>query len=362
VPFVQSRDVGGIIEVCKLQRTTSKIASEYRRSMLKPDDILFSLRGNIGESSVAPRELDGANIARGVARIRVRTEFDVHFVRYALQEPLTRRLIARVANGSTFREISIEELRKVRIPAPRLLEQRKIAQIIRTWDEAVEKLSAIRTAKCNRLLGLSHKFLGRSGTFPGWWKVKPLSQIATRVRRQNGGNNHPVMTISAKSGFLMQSDKFSRDMAGSSVDRYIVMHEGEFAYNKGNSLTAPYGCIFRLDRPTALVPFVYFCFALNGDLNHDFYTHLFAAGALNHELSRLINSGVRNDGLLNLSPDDFFGCKIPVPPADEQTKIASALTAAKHEITLLENELEALKRQKRGLMRKLLTGAWRVAA
>ena len=168
------------------------------------------------------------------------------------------------------------------------------------------------------------------------------------------------MTISAKAGFLMQSDKFARDMAGGSVERYTLLHEGEFAYNKGNSLTAPYGCIFPLDRPTALVPFVYFCFALNKGLDRQFYTHLFAAGALNRQLSRLINSGVRNDGLLNLNVDDFFNCKLPVPPIEEQRQIAAALAAAKKELSLLDAEIAAVTRQKRGLMQKLLTGEWRV--
>ena len=168
------------------------------------------------------------------------------------------------------------------------------------------------------------------------------------------------MTISAKSGFLMQSDKFSRDMAGSSVERYTLLHEGEFAYNKGNSLTAPYGCIFPLDRPTALVPFVYYCFSLHEGHSREFFAHLFAAGALNHQLSRLINSGVRNDGLLNLDADDFFSCKVPVPPREEQERIALALSAARKEIALLDQELAALARQKRGLMQKLLTGEWRV--
>ncbi len=158
----------------------------------------------------------------------------------------------------------------------------------------------------------------------------------------------------------MQSDKFARDMAGNSVDRYTLLHEGEFAYNKGNSLTSPYGCVFRLDQPTALVPFVYFCFALKPELDPSFCEHLFAAGALNHQLSRLINSGVRNDGLLNLNVEDFFSCRIPVPPSDEQRRIALALSAAKEELALLDQEIEALKRQKRGLMQKLLTGEWPV--
>lgn len=361
VPFVQSRDVGGIVAVSSLQRTSPEIAEQYRRSKIAPGDILFSLRGNIGQSSITPAELDGANIARGVARIRVGAKGDAEFVRYVLQGPALQRLIARNANGSTFRELSIEELRKLPIPDVGLPEQRKIAEILRTWDEAIEKLEALRAAKRDSLIGLTQKLLGLGGAFPDRWKQRPLSAISTRVRRQNGGGDHPVMTISAKSGFRLQSDKFSRDMAGSSVDRYIVLHEGEFAYNKGNSLTAPYGCIFPLDRPTALVPFVYFCFALKEDLNREFFAHLFAAGVLNHQLSRLINSGVRNDGLLNLSPEDFFGCKVPVPPADEQSATASALTTAKQEIGLLETEIEALTRQKRGLMQKLLTGEWRVS-
>jgi type I restriction enzyme S subunit len=278
-----------------------------------------------------------------------------HFFRHRdISHSLTRQGAGRF-------KLTKAALEKLPILLPPLPEQRKIAEILRTWDEAIAKLEALRAAKCDRLTGLTQKLLGLGGAFPDRWKQRPLSAISTRVRRQNGGGDHPVMTISAKSGFRLQSDKFSRDMAGSSVDRYIVLHEGEFAYNKGNSLTAPYGCIFPLDRPTALVPFVYFCFALKADLNREFFAHLFAAGALNHQLSRLINSGVRNDGLLNLSPEDFFGCKVPVPPADEQSAIASALTTAKQEIGLLETEIEALTRQKRGLMQKLLTGEWRVS-
>lgn len=361
VPFVQSRDVGGAVDVNALNRTSQQIAQQYRRSKIAPGDILFSLRGNIGQSSMAPAELDGANIARGVARIRVGAKGDPEFVRYVLQGPVLQRLIARNANGSTFRELSIEELRKLPIPDVSLPEQRKIAEILRTWDEALEQLTALRAAKQDRFTGLSQQITGRGGAFPEQWRLKALSAVSTPVRRKSAGDNHPVMTISAKSGFLMQSDKFARDMAGQSVERYTLLHEGEFAYNKGNSKTAPYGCVFRLDRPTALVPFVYYCFALKSGLDTEFYEHLFAAGALNHQLSRLINSGVRNDGLLNLYSDDFYSCRVPVPPIDEQRRIAHALTAAKQELALLDDEIEALTRQKRGLMQKLLTGEWRVS-
>jgi type I restriction enzyme S subunit len=256
--------------------------------------------------------------------------------------------------------LSLTDFREFSFELPPFPEQRKIAEILRTWDEALEKLTALRAAKQDWLTGITQRLTGRGGVFPDGWDLKPLNAIATRVRRQNDGGDHPVMTISAKSGFLLQSDKFARDMAGSSVDNYTLLHEDEFAYNKGNSLAAKYGCIYQLDRPTAVVPFVYFCFALKSELDANFYSHLFAAGALNHQLSRLINSGVRNDGLLNLNVEDFFGCKVPVPPIEDQRRIGEALTTAKHELSLLDEEIEALTQQKRGLMQKLLTGEWPV--
>jgi len=339
--------------------------SDVLRYSLQPGDVLFTEGGDfdkLGRGAVWNGEIAPCLHQNHVFAVRPTEDVLLpQFLAYQAASAYGRRYFQQSSKQSTnLASINSTQLKQFPVPLPPIAEQHKISKILRVWDEAIEKLEALRVATIERLTGLSQKSFGLRGKFPDTWKLLSLSQIATRVRRQSGGRSHPVMTISAKSGFLMQSDKFDRDMAGSSVERYILLHEGEFAYNKGNSLTAPYGCIFSLDRPAAVVPFVYFCFALHGDLNREFYVHLFAAGALNRQLSRLINSGVRNDGLLNLSPDDFFACRIPVPPPDEQAKIAATLKAAKHEIALLDSELSALRQQKRGLMQKLLTGEWRV--
>jgi type I restriction enzyme S subunit len=355
VPIKHIRRIGDVV----LHRASPKIEGQYKGSRVKGGDVLLSVKGTIGEVGVVPDEFEG-NIAREIARIRPKPSCDAQFLSLHLQAPQTQRRIDNLVVGSTRLEFSIHAVRDFMVSLPPLPEQRKIAEILRTWDEALEKLTTLRASKQERFTGLTQQIMGRGGIFPQRWPLKALSAVSTQVRRKSAGDNHPVMTISAKSGFLMQSDKFARDMAGRSVERYTLLHEGEFAYNKGNSKTAPYGCVFRLDRPTALVPFVYFCFALKPGHDPKFYEHLFAAGALNHQLSRLINSGVRNDGLLNLYFDDFYSCRVPVPPIDEQRRIAHALTAAKQELALLNDEIEALTRQKRGLMQKLLTGEWRV--
>ncbi|EPX84286.1 Restriction endonuclease S subunit [Rubellimicrobium thermophilum DSM 16684] len=356
VPIKHIRRIGDVV----LHRASPKIEGQYKGSRVQGGDVLLSVKGTIGEVGVVPDGFEG-NIAREIARIRPKPCCDAQFLSLQIQAPQTQRRIDNLVVGSTRLEFSIHAVRDFMVALPPLSEQRKIAEILRTWDEALKKLTALRAAKKDRFTGLTQQIMGRGGVFPDRWPLKPLSAVASPIRRTSAGDNHPVMTISAKSGFLMQSDKFARDMAGQSVERYTLLHEGEFAYNKGNSKTAPYGCVFRLDRPTALVPFVYFCFALKPGLDPEFYEHLFSAGALNHQLSRLINSGVRNDGLLNLYSEDFYSCRVPIPPIDEQRKIARALTAAKQELALIDDEVEALTRQKRGLMQKLLTGEWRVS-
>lgn len=363
VILVRGRDYSaGWRDIDGFMRVTPEIDAPYKRSKLKPGDLVLTIVGaNTGTVAVVPAWLDGANITQTTARIAVdSTKAIPGYVEQVLRSAIGQEAVYRFQKGGAQPGLNLADVEKFEIPLPPLPEQRKIAEILRTWDEALEKLTALRTSKQDRFTGLTQQIIGRGGVFPDRWPLKPLSAVASPIRRTSAGDNHPVMTISAKSGFLMQSDKFARDMAGQSVDRYTLLHEGEFAYNKGNSKTAPYGCVFRLDRPTALVPFVYFCFALKTGLDPEFYEHLFAAGALNHQLSRLINSGVRNDGLLNLYSDDFYSCRVPVPPIVEQRRVALALTAAKQELALLDDEIEALTRQKRGLMQKLLTGEWRV--
>lgn len=342
------------------EKEISSLGIRHSSAVLLPaNTVVLSRDAGVGKSAVLKDEM--AVSQHFIAWICDRKGIlDPWFLYYWLQAQ--KPFFERMAVGSTIKTIGLPLFKRITIDFPPLAEQRKIASILRTWDQGINRVAAVRAAKFRWLRGLRQRLLHLDGSYPPHWEIKPLSQIATQIRRKNDGGNHPVMTISAKSGFLLQADKFARDMAGSSVGRYTLLRHGEFAYNKGNSLTAPYGCIFELDQATALVPFVYYSFALKQGLYREFFRHIFAAGILNHQLSRLINSGVRNDGLLNLAANDFFGCQVPVPPIAEQQRISCALSAAQREIELIDQEIAALNRQKRGLMQKLLTGEWRVEA
>ena len=79
-----------------------------------------------------------------------------------------------------------------------------------------------------------------------------------------------------------------------------------------------------------------------------------------NELKRIITSGARGDGLLNVDKKDFFSLKVIYPSLEEQTAIAQVLTASDHEIKLAQQKLDLFCQQKRGLMQQLLTGKKRI--
>jgi type I restriction enzyme S subunit len=88
----------------------------------------------------------------------------------------------RMALGSTIKTIGLPLFKRLTIDFPALPEQRKIAEILRTWDEAIEKLEALRTANLQRRIWMrSHLFTGRARLhgFTGEWREVTLGEVLT---------------------------------------------------------------------------------------------------------------------------------------------------------------------------------------
>ena len=272
-------------------------------------------------------------------------------------------LLQRDTQGGTMHHITKENMEKRFIPVPPLAEQRKIAEVLGVWDEAIEKQARLIEKLALRKRALMQRLLSAKLRLPGFsepWKEHKIADLFSPINDTNDGREHIPMTISAKSGFISQKDKFDRVIAGDSLQRYILLKKGDFAYNKGNSNLYEMGCIYHLNEESALVPFVYICFRSKGSVNIDFYSQFFINHGLDRQLKKIITSGARGDGLLNVDKKDFFALNVPYPTIEEQTAIAEVLTAADREIELAKEKLERLRRQKRGLMQQLLTGKKRV--
>ena len=175
------------------------------------------------------------------------------------------------------------------------------------------------------------------------------------MNRTDPKSNSPIMMLSAGNGFIMQSEKYSRDNAGQSLKKYILLKQGELAYNHGASKAKQFGCCYELTEPEARIPYVYHCFKIN---DHE-YTP-FIAMALNNakmdkQLKRLVSSSVRMDGLLNISFEDYMSVTLHLPSSTEQKHIADFLKKIDERIAAQEKLLASLKKYKRGLLRTVFS-------
>ena len=262
--------------------------------------------------------------------------------------------------------INSVEYGAMKLAVPPMEEQRKIAEILGVWDEAIEKQSRLIEKLELRKRALMQRLLTGRTRLPGfttpWQKVK-LGEICKRVTRRNEGNNQNVMTISAQKGFVSQTDFFNKSVASSTLDNYHLVLKDEFCYNKSYSNGYPMGAIKRLkEADKAVVTTLYICFSIADSkrLDINFFEQFCESGGLNRGLMKVANEGGRAHGLLNVTPTDFFSLVMLLPILPEQKAIAEVLTTADNEIATHRKKLDALRLQKRGLMQQLLTGKTRV--
>ena len=160
------------------------------------------------------------------------------------------------------------------------------------------------------------------------------------------------MMLSAGNGFIMQSEKYSRDNAGQSLKKYILLKQGELAYNHGASKVKQFGCCYELTEPEARIPYVYHCFKINEDEYTPYVAMALNNAKMDQQLKRLVSSSVRMDGLLNISFEDYMSVTLHLPSFIEQKHIADFLTKLDERIAYQERLITSLKKYKRGLQNR----------
>lgn len=166
-----------------------------------------------------------------------------------------------------------------------------------------------------------------------------MGEIAARVQGNDGRMDLPTLTISAANGWMNQKERFSGNIAGKEQKNYTLLHKGELSYNHGNSKLAKYGAVFSLETyKEALVPRVYHSFKVI-DGNPKFIEYYFATKIPDRELAKLVSSGARMDGLLNINFNEFMGINLTVPNKSEQEKISNHFSNLDRLITLHQREV-----------------------
>ena len=292
------------------------------------------------------------------------------FDRYYLCAYLESLKYDKYNTGTAQPKLNREVCEKIPILAPPLAEQRKIAEVLGVWDEAIEKQARLIEKLALRKRGLMQRLLSAKLRLPGfsepWQKVK-LGDIGDTYNGLSGKNKDDFEYGNAQ--FIPYINVFSNERIDTNNLGCVQIKPNE------QQNTVKYGDIFftvssetpdEVGMASVLLEHLdntylnSFCFGyrLNNfsTLNPFFAAYLFRTEHFRNYMSVLAQGSTR----FNISKKEVMKLKIDLPTIEEQTAIAEVLTAADREIELAKEKLERLRRQKRGLMQQLLTGKKRI--
>jgi type I restriction enzyme S subunit len=329
--------------------------------MVQPGTTLLALYG--ATAGVVGRTKIAAAINQAILAIEPnRHRINEDYLQYLLTD-LSVRLL-RVVQGAQ-PNLNAGMVRDSEVDLPPLPEQRKIADILSTWDEALEKLDALIAAKDCRKQALMQQLLTGRKRFPAfgkkaWQKVR-MNQVLERVFRPiawSAEMSLSLISIRRRCGGLFRRP----DLLGSEY-KTQDLHElkaGDFLVSKRQVVHGAWAIV----TPEFEGGHVSKEYAIFDNIAPDRLHMPFLAWLAQTQrmirLARVASTGVHIEKLI-FDPDVFLreSIRIPVDLA-EQRQIAAILDTADHELTLLRTQRNALDQQKRGLMQRLLTGKIRV--
>lgn len=392
IPYIKSSDITDEIDVKNLQRTHPDIHQKYIRSAVYPGDIVFSLRGNTGEVKIIPENLSEANLTQGTARISISDENHNRYFLYQLGSAGVRSRVIAMSKGSTFKEISLTDLRKVKILRAPLPEQKKIAQILFTWDKAIattEKLLANsqqqKKALMQQLLTGKKRLLdpnvemkvrdgfarSKLGALPEDWKIDLIGDHLW-FQEGPGVRKHQFRERGVKL-FNGTNIQFNQIDLGN-TETFISCEEANGTYSHfliddGDLVIACSGIsVDRFDEKIATITSEHLPLCMNtstmrfketedGNVSIDYFRYFMQSPLFKNQIRRQATGSAQ----LNFGPSHIGKCYVTVPSAEEQRRIADALTIADGEIEAIKLSIAELGKQKKALMQQLLTGKRRVA-
>lgn len=333
------------------QKITQLGLKNSSATLLPPGCILVCTRATIGNAAITLKE---TSTNQGFKNIKPIKDINVDWLFYCIAS--NKHRLVQLGGGSTFLEVSKKDFEKFKIAIPPLPEQQKIAEIISTWDKAIEKQSQLIEKLELRKKGLMQQLLTGKQRLPGFsdpWKVYKLGELF-QERNEKNRTDLPLLSISGDHGVILQTESNKRDTSNEDKSKYKRINKGDIGYNtmrmwQGRSALSDLEGIvspaYTIVTPNKGVDGYYMSNLFKQPrLMYDFWTH---------------SQGLVED-TLNCKYRDFGKVRINCPSYIEQKAISKIITATDHEIELAKQKLELFRQQKHGLMQQLLTGKKRV--
>jgi type I restriction enzyme, S subunit len=355
IPVIRVSNQNGALVDGEFVFVTEIKASQLAGNIAFPGDIVVVQRGSTyGKTSRIPRNSCYSKyiICQSQMAISVdRNQSDDAYIFQALRSSIFQRYMKRSVIQTGQPHINLDILRRARLPMPPLPAQRKIAEILRKWDEAIEKLEALRAAKREQFEALRACLISRADRLG---RRTTFGEFLTesRVVGSDGANARKISVKLYGKGAVEKSDTRS----GSVNTQYYVRKPGQLIYSKLDFLNGAFALVrdelagfeTTLDLPA---------FDCSADVNPRW---LLAYLTRPSYYAKQLHLARGQRKARRVSPDDWLASPVRLPDREAQEKIVEILAEARADLDATERHLGLVDRQKRGLMQKLLTGEWRV--
>jgi len=344
--------------------------------IVEPGDLLFAWAGVKGVS-FGPTIWSGPRgvLNQHIFRVTPHKGIDKYWL-YAALQAITQRIEAN-AHGfkSSLVHVHKDDIVRQLVDVPALNEQKKIADVLRTWDDAIEACERMIVTLTARQRALAHQLvfgdrrLGNHArnaekqkvrwlTVPADWSVVPIGSVADeRTDINRSGIALEVLSCSKYHGFVRSLQYFKKQVFSSDLSGYKIIRRGDFGFPSNHVEEGSIGLQNLVDE--GLVSPIYTVFRFNDErVDSGFAYSLLKTELYRHIFQVSTSASVDRRGSLRWS--DFSTLPFPLPPIAEQREIQKVLDAGGSQIAQQQRERDALIKQKSGLMQKLLTGQWRV--
>ena len=374
--MVRVTDIKGKnLDLSNAIRVSKAVFLEYiKKYKPKRNDILFSRVGSYGISSFVDTDEEFC-LGQNTVIAESNDKANPIYIFNILKSEGVRRQIEKTVDGSSHKTVTLKVIKDLKIPLAPRNEQNKIAQILSTWDQAIlttEKLlensQQQKKALMQQLL-TGKKRLGvefgsynfkhiKYGSIPEDWNYVAIKDICAQVSQKNANSaDYPVLSCSKYDGFVDSLKYFNKKVYSDDTTGYRIIPRGCFGFPSNHIEEGSIGLQNIYD--IGIVSPIYVIFRVSAEnIDNDYLYSVFKTDKYKQIFSAATNASVDRRGSLRWK--EFGLISVPIPPLEEQKKIANVLFLADQEIETLQKKLDCLKQEKKALMQQLLTGKKRV--
>ncbi|HCH47057.1 MAG TPA: restriction endonuclease subunit S [Glutamicibacter sp.] len=350
---------------------------QLSRSQLADGDVLFSIAGALGRSTVVEPDWLPANTNQALAIIRPSRKRGLVrplYLLWALRSPTVGKRINEINVQAAQANLSLQQVGEFEIPIPNLAEQEAIAAALDDVDALVKSLKRIVAKKLDVKQGMMQELLTGRTRLPGFtgdWRNVTLGDHVAYVRsvalsREQLDQGSPLRYLhygdihTRKSVRLDATSEFMPRAASHLASGAGRLIPGDLVFADASEDPDGVGKSVEISDvpPEGVVPGLHTIAARfdKSVLADGFKAYIQFIPAFRAALLRLA-AGTK---VLATTRSYISSLKLPLPGADEQHAIAQVLEDADAEIEALERRLESARAVKVGMMQELLTGRTRL--